>query len=624
MRQKFITGHAARLGQLALSCVIGCVCIWFLTGRIEAGFWADVMHAVRSVPLQAFVLSSLCTALSLFAVGRYDVVAHRHFGTGVSTRQACASGTIAIALAQTLGLGVLTGALARWRMLPSIDTGTALRLSAFVCLSFMAALLVVSAATCLILPAPALTFWPSLAVIAVLPLALAGAFLFPVIRLGRTRFTMPSLLAFGSILMWTALDVLAASAALYLLIPSGTVDFTTLFPLFLLALGASLLTGTPGGVGPFELVLFGALPPAAAAPVLGGVIAFRAVYYAVPALIAMGLMLRPFCAGQKHPAVENGGLDHAPRAEVGVIRQNGGFVLARARTQCAAWLPGQTLCALFDPLDRHHGDLVGMLSRAARARNLVPCLYKCSARVALKARTHRWAVAHIADEALIAPASFDTSMPPLRSLRRKLKAAQKAGIRISDATGQHSGHLSPVDADWQRARGKARGGTMGRFCPDYLSRQRVFVASQNGRVVAFATFHHTSQEWCLDLMRQTRDAPDGTMHMLVHHAIGAAAQRLVPQISLAATPACPDPKSALMRHLARGVVRKSGGPGLRQFKSCFRPRWQPLYAAAPNRLLLALALTDIAHAVLRPGVLPAPAPAHDNDENYEVASRLAS
>ena len=79
-----------------------------------------------------------------------------------------------------------------------------------------------------------------------------------------------------------------------------------------------------------------------------------------------------------------------------------------------------------------------------------------------------------------------------------------------------------------------------------------------------------------------------------------------------------------MRRLSLIVLRKMGGAGLRQFKSNFRPRWQPLYAAAPNRALLVLALADIARAVQRPLPLADVGQPHYDDENYEVASRLAS
>jgi phosphatidylglycerol lysyltransferase len=620
MMKKLLSGQGTRAAQLAISVAVGAICLWVLTGQLSAGFWQDVTVELRGLDPLSVVLAACCTGLSFLALGRYDAVAHRHLGSGTPTLQACGAGTIAIALAQTLGLGVLTGALARWRMLPDISMTLALRLSVFVCMTFMVALMVVAAVACLVLPSPAFMFWPSVIVVAALPAAIIGVYLFPAITLGRFTVRLPSLRALTSILLWTVIDVLAASTALYLLIPGGEVPFTVLLPLFLIALGSALLSGTPGGVGPFELVLFAALPGGASVQVLTGIIAFRAIYYAIPALIAMALMLRPYAPQFAVKTRAKGDILTAPRAEVGVIRQNGGFIADNS----ALWHSGQTLCALFDPLSTTAPDPIATVSAHARDRNLIPSLYKCSARTALLARQQDWFVSHIADEAVVNPMQFATATAPFRSLRRKLRAAEKAQITISQGTTLPVSDMARVDDLWQRARGAARGGTMGVFAPEYVAHQRVYLAHLKGRLIAFASFHRSNHEWCLDLMRQAPDTPDGTMHALVHAAIRDAAHHGIARLSLAAVPACPDPSSAILLKLSQIAVRKTGGPGLRQFKSNFRPTWQPLYAAAPNRAVLALALMDIARAVHRPGPATNDNESHYDDENYEVASRLAS
>lgn len=117
-------------------------------------------------------------------------------------------------------------------------------------------------------------------------------------------------------------------------------------------------------------------------------------------------------------------------------------------------------------------------------------------------------------------------------------------------------------------------------------------------------------------MRSGANAPDGTMHALVHAAITHAASHGRTRLSLASVPA--DPARARARALERvlrhALLRASGGPGLVQFKSAFAPRFEPLYIAAPSIAGLALASADLALAV-RQG--PAP---HDDDEGFEIAS----
>lgn len=112
--------------------------------------------------------------------------------------------------------------------------------------------------------------------------------------------------------------------------------------------------------------------------------------------------------------------------------------------------------------------------------------------------------------------------------------------------------------------------------------------------------------------------------------IDAARARGVAHLSLSAVPACPDPESRFFRWAARHVVTRAGGPGLRQFKSAFGPRWVPL--------ALTIALADITRAVRRPAPLRHPPAAtlrhqglsgdmsrdHNQDEYYEVASTEAA
>ena len=48
-----------------------------------------------------------------------------------------------------------------------------------------------------------------------------------------------------------------------------------------------MLSGAPGGVGPFELVLFSLLPSVPTPDLIAGIVVFRALYYAGPALIGV-------------------------------------------------------------------------------------------------------------------------------------------------------------------------------------------------------------------------------------------------------------------------------------------------------------------------------------------------
>ena len=602
------------------------LCLLALSQHVTYALWQTLPTTLSSIDPLIWMAAIACAALSFWAVGRYDGVAHTHLQTGVPAPQARRGGTISIAVAQTLGFGVFTGALVRWRLLPDLSLPRALTLSAFVSVSFILGWVFVTAIACLAFPAPVWTFWPALATVVTGPLVIFCIFRWPVLRVKSLRFQMPSLRMTGSIVAWSALDLCAAGAALWMLLPADTeLSLVSFLPIYMIALGAALISNTPGGVGPFELVLIGALPQIAPDALMVSVVAFRLIYYAIPACIGAAFLIRPFpsidrVADHPMPALT---LRQAPRSEVSVILQNGGTLERTRNGAFASWTTGQTVTALFDPIRGGMTETLRSLLNTSRACGRWPLVYKCSSRLALSARAAGWSVFHLADDAVIKTQTYSLDTPARRTLRRKLRSVDKAGVSVVPAASISETDLARIDADWSARCGPARGGTMGRYAPDYLKCQFALAAQVDGKAVAFVSFFVSQNEWTLDLMRQTQDAPAGVMHTLVHEAIETAKIRGIPNVSLAATPACPDPSSAIWRAFSRRVVERAGGPGLRQFKSAFAPSWQPRYAAAPGPLRLAIGLADITREVHDPRPIQAITfnDAHDLHENYELDSR---
>ncbi|MEL7097839.1 MAG: phosphatidylglycerol lysyltransferase domain-containing protein [Pseudomonadota bacterium] len=608
--------------------IILALCAVWLAPYLTPATLSTIAAQVSGISLGAWGLALTATACSFWAVGRYDAIAHRHLRTGVNPGAARLGGSAAIALGQTLGLGVVTGALVRWRIFSDLNLGTAAALSAFVSVSFVGAWGLVTALACLLLPSPGWTFWPAVVGIVLSCTGVWAAFRHPVLRWRRWSFHAPTLKAMGAMALLAALDTGFAALALFVLLPAGAeIAFGALLPLFLLALGAALISNTPGGVGPFELMLLTLLPAVPEAQVLGSIVAFRMVYYAMPALLALVALIRPLPAHPSSVAVPHAGLlAQASRAELGIIRQNGGALLASDDGCIATWQTGQTLTALFDPVRGTPASALAALTHAASATNRLPVIYKCRRSVAAAARRAGWSVLHSADEAMVHTAGFDLARPALRTLRRKLRGAAKSGVVIRMDVAPTNPHLAVLDREWQDRNGPARGGTMGRFNPAYIAHQMLCVAEVNGIPVAFVTFHRSTQEWCLDLMRGGAAAPAGTMHALVHSGIEAAAAAGVPRVSLAANIACPNPQSAIWRAITFRAVAHSQDAGLRQFKSSFAPTWTPRYVAAQGAFSLVLALIDIAREVHFPDPV-APLDmhgAHKHVDDYELASETAA
>lgn len=614
--------QGARQGRLRalMGLLAGAACLWLAMRAVEPGALGRVPGMIADLAPSQW-LAALCgTLVSYWALGRYDGVAHRHLGTLVDLRRAEGAGAAAIAISQTAGFGLITGALARWRLLPGLSPAQAIRVTLFVALSFMAALAVVTAAAGLLMGGPLPRWLCALGLLMALAAA-AMAFRWPVLHLGGRQLGLPSLAACGRILGMTLLDTLAAAFAFFALAPPDLgLDLATLYPVFLLALGAGLLAGTPGGVGAFDLALIGLLPQVPDAPLLATLAAYRLVYFALPAALALIALARP----GRLPAAPAARLRDVTEAragdfpETGALRQNRGSLVDHGAGVVALVPLGQSLVMLGDPVE---GPIpLGWLRDSAAAAARTPCLYKTGPRGARAARRAGWDVVRIAEEALIDPARHDLSRPACRGLRRKLRRAASAGLVIQEAVGPVPlAELEGINRAWRTAHGYERGFSMGRFSAELVARQRVLLARQEGRLVAFVTFHESALGLTLDLMRARPEAPDGTMHALVQRAIEDAAAQGLPRVSLAAVP----PRAGATR-LAR-LINAAAGAGLARFKEAFAPQWRPLYAAAPGRAALGVALADIARAVHRPGPLPQmPNAAHESHENFGFASEPAS
>ncbi len=608
------------LGRQLVVLALVALGFWVLRERLPQLDMGEVWRTIHQVhPLQ-WIGAAGATLASFWAVGRYDQVVHGLTGTGVAPARARLAGTAAIAVAQFAGFGVLTGALVRWRMLPELSLGRALRLSVAVSVSFLAGWAVVAALAVLLTGVTAFHARP----LAIAVLSAAAAFGAVLLWAPAFARRLPSLRAFGSVVALALVDTFFAALALYLLLPAGVeVAPGTVFAAFAVALGAGLIAGTPGGVGPFEVTLLALLPMIDHEPLLASALAFRLVYYLVPAALGAAMLLRgplerdragataalhpPEPQPYLGPGLENA-LWFCPRAETNLVRQ-GDFALLHAdgRPLLAAAPAGQALVMLGDPLSGSRPaseSAIAALADCARRAQRSPLIYKCTARTAALARRRGWKTLAISQEAWLEPAKFTTAGPEHRQLRRLLRKAEKAGIRVSEG-----GRRLPLDEmarlsrAWARTHGGERGFSMGRFQADYVSCQRVFLAWQDDRLVAFITLHENRREWTLDLMRQDPQAPDGTMHLLLCAAINSAAAIFCPRLSLAALPLAETGGADRLAGLRARMTRLAGGDGLRRFKTSFAPNWQTLYAAAPGPVSLLFGLAAVLARVRRPGPL---------------------
>lgn len=610
--------RAALRQLLPLGLTIGLVVL--LWQRMDGLDLPHIYASLKTVSPEQWLGAALFSAISFWALGKYDGVVHRLIGTGVSSKAAERAGITAIALSQTVGLGVISSAFVRWRMLPDLSLMQAMRISAIVAMSFLSAWAVVAALIALTVP---MTLpWAGWIAWAVL----AGAIVFAVLSVLRPSFMsalhIPPLRAMGAFLALALIDTAAAGAALWMVLPDGCeVALMPLIAAYLLALGAGLISSAPGGMGAFELTLLALLPALDAEPLLAAILAFRTIYYALPALIAAVITIRgplakrgqadkgqpqllPAKSASNLPAHIAQIINEAPRAEAGLLR-HGQLSLITTGTGAAAMgaSTGQSLVILSDPLSSNTDKtaLLSDLSVLAKQSFLSPFLYKAGGRWAATARSNGWHVLPIAREGWIDPTAFTLDGSRKRQLRRKLRQAEATSLIVYEAGAELPlAAMENIAKDWRKARAGERGFSMGRWHPDHLPHARVYLATQHGQLMGFLTLHENMSEQTLDLMRMRPDAPDGTMHALLTCAISQAAAEGCTRLSLAAVPLDDQQDEPWVFHHARAKLDQiSGAAGLRQFKSSFAPRWETLYAAAPSRAALAFGALDVTREICR-------------------------
>ncbi|MGH1413409.1 MAG: phosphatidylglycerol lysyltransferase domain-containing protein [Pelagimonas sp.] len=571
--------------------LIGAGFLWLLWTKAQMLDWQSVQASFDAIPRWRWLTAACATAVSFWAIAQYDVIAHRHFQTGIPARAARAAGGCAIAVSQTTGFGPIIGGAIRWRMMPEIGHKTIAKITGFVTLGFFAtwALLTISIGLPILTGVPVLAFFlcPALALLAV-------AFLmrYPNHRLFGMRFTLPSLRAMLHMSGLAACDLLFAGFALYILLPSELApSFLMLVAAFSVALGAGMIGGTPGGVGPFELALVTLVPTSDVAAVTAALIAFRLVYYVGPCLIGFTYAgLAPPIV--PHPTERLPACHSGPRAEHVITKQAVCQSLTAGRSHATVLETPQSLSLFLGPICGCLSQLLPELTKEAAQQNRFATLYKITGRDAVLAKHAGWKVAALAQEAVIDPQTYSTDGPNRRQLRRFLRKADKAGLKFARIETPDWARMADIHHEWEANHGAERGLTMGRFCPLFLQDKAVFGAFDNGTLVAFASTVAAPDVQSLDIMRHITDLPTGTMHGLIHFMIGEAQKDGIREFNLAAVP---------HPHLAKRLKVSSG---LSRFKASFSPSWRSLYIAAPNRISLLLGAIDLWVHIKNPPSIP--------------------
>lgn len=290
---------ALTVGAVTVLLIVALTALHRLTGQVRL---AEVAAAFRAIPPVRLVWAGVFTAASYLALTFYDVVALGIIGRPLPWRTAAIASFTSYTLSHNLGLSLLTGGSARFRVYTAagLDGPDVARVIGLASATFWAGVIAFAGAALLVQPDTLLlTGHPLTAGVArgiggVVAVTLAGLLLLCArgprrVRLFGWTMPLPRARQAATLLGVAMVDLAAASAALLVLAPAFA---PALLPTFMvaysLAIIVALLTHVPGGLGVFEAVVL-ATVPGDRTTLLAALLAYRVIYYLLP--LALGIVL---------------------------------------------------------------------------------------------------------------------------------------------------------------------------------------------------------------------------------------------------------------------------------------------------------------------------------------------
>ena len=292
---------SASIGFVLLLAAMGFYALHRLLLEVHLHDVRAALHALQSWQIGAALAF---TAASYLLLTLYDVLALRIIGKPLPWRTAALASFTSYTLSHNLGLSLLTGGSARYRVYSAngLETSDIMRIIATASMTFWSGVVVMAATALAIHPAN-IALGPVLVPLGMQRLTGIGVLAITAWLVFKAREPGQSLRIFGwnlplpsagqalSQICVAGLDLAVASAALYVLVPGVNIQMFPLFFLgYALAIIVAMVTHVPGGIGVFEAVMIAALPNVDKSALLAALVAYRAIYYLLPLLVAAVLL----------------------------------------------------------------------------------------------------------------------------------------------------------------------------------------------------------------------------------------------------------------------------------------------------------------------------------------------
>ncbi|HUD91077.1 bifunctional lysylphosphatidylglycerol flippase/synthetase MprF [Sphingobium sp.] len=301
------------IGGMMLVTALGFAALHHLLADMHVRDFRSAFHAM---PARAIVLSAGMTILSYLALTFYDDIALLGMGRRLRWRTVALASFCSYTLSHNLGLSLLTGGSARLRIYGAagLRPSETARIILSAGLAFWGGVLTMAALLMSFHPIPMALDGLSVAqpiqrAIGVVLLVGAALLILALgqsprsIRLFHWTLALPTRGQAMAQIGVACIDLTAASAALFVLVPHASLSlFPAFFLGYALAIILALVTHVPGGVGLFEAVMLAALPQIDRPSLLAALLAYRAIYYVIPLIVAVLLIAVHEARSWRQPA----------------------------------------------------------------------------------------------------------------------------------------------------------------------------------------------------------------------------------------------------------------------------------------------------------------------------------
>jgi len=311
-----LTGRTRQYGALFSIVLLG-VALWVLRNELVLHSWAEIQADLTALPTAALMLAVALTGANYLVLTGYDVLSVRYAGVALPYRRVALASTLGFALSQALGFPLLTGAPLRLRLYGrwGVEGVRIAKIVAFSSVTFWVGAFGIGGALMTFTAPLNVSLAPHVVrAVGVAMLAGAASYVFlafrrvPALRIASVELPLPSPTLVGAQIGLTAADWLVSASVLYVLLPPEL--GLTLLPFASIFIAAQLLgvvSHVPGGLGVFEATLLTLMPEAASSPSLfAALVVYRLIYYLLPLLMAVIVLVATEVYERRHRAAEVG------------------------------------------------------------------------------------------------------------------------------------------------------------------------------------------------------------------------------------------------------------------------------------------------------------------------------